>query len=239
MNKYFLIVSLFISGAANVFAGETYLFKDESKIYDVKVSVENCDEEREERAICNSKGTFYLLKKNSAEIVQTIEMEETYLEISADKKRKGDVTELYGKNHGGVYFADYNFDGVEDLGVSNGNYRPYGGTSYDVYLYSKTRRKFVRHEELSILETQMVSTDINKKLKIIETETKSGCCWHEAARYRFVGERLQKFYVFTEDGTGASGKWVEVTTERLVKGRWRTTTKRYSLKKYYKNPYSN
>jgi hypothetical protein len=238
MNKYFLIISLFILSASGVFAQENYLFKNESKIYDVKAQVENCDEDGKQ-SICNSKGVFYILKKGTSEVLQTIEMDETYLTISADKRKKGDVTELYGNEHDGVYFEDYNFDGIEDLGIANGNYRPYGGTSYDVFLYSKTKRKFVRDEELSHLETEIVSTNINKKLKIIETETKSGCCWHERARYRFVGNRLQKFYVFTEDGTGASGKWVEVTTERLIKGKWRSTTKRYLLKKYYKNPYSN
>ena len=234
MKKYFLIISMFTFSAANVFADETYVFKNESKIYDVKVSVENCDKE-EKQTICNSKGVFYLLKKNTSEVTQTIEMAETWLTISGNLRKKGDLSELYGKEHGGVYFADYNFDGIADLGIGNGNYRPYGGVSYDVFLYSKAQRKFVRHEELSRLETEMVSTDVNTKLRIIETDTKSGCCWNEKSRYRFVGDRLQKFYVFTEDATDPNGKWVEVTTERLVKNKWRTSSKRFLRKKYYKD----
>ena len=232
MNKYFFIILLLIICAANVFAEETFVFKDESKIYDVKARVENCDEEEEE-TICNSKAVFYLLKKNQPQVLQTIEMKESYLTISAKKEKKGDLTELYGDRHGGVYFIDYNFDGIEDLAVSNGNYRPYGGVSYDVFLYSKAKGKFVRHDELSRLETEMVSTFIKTKLKIIETDTKSGCCRHEKTRYRFVNNRLQKFYVFTDDAMDPNGKWVTITTERWVIGRWRSTSSRVLIKKYY------
>jgi hypothetical protein len=231
MNKYIFIISLLIISAGDVCAAETFVFKNESKIYDVRVSVENCDVE-DEKTICNSKATFSLLKKNQTRVLQTIEMPETYLSISANKQRKGDLTELYGDRHDGVYFTDYNFDGFEDLGISNGNYLPYGGISNDVFLYSKASGKFVRHAELSRLETEIMSLEVNKKLKILETQTKSGCCWHEEAKYRFVNNRLQKFYVFTEDAVG-DGKWMTVTTERRVNGNWRKTSKRVLIKKYY------
>jgi hypothetical protein len=232
MNKYIFIISLLILSATSIFAEQTFVFKSESKIYDVKVRVENCDEE-EKTTICNSKAVFYLLKKNQTQVLQAIEMPETYLSISDNKQRKGDLTELYGEGHGGVYFLDYNFDGVEDLAVSNGNYLPYGGISNDVFLYSKANGKFVRNKALSELETEKMSVKVNKKLNIIETQTKSGCCWHEEAKYRFVKNRLLKFYVFTEDAMG-DGKWMRLITERLVNGKWRTTTKRVLISKYYK-----
>ncbi len=233
MNKYFFMISLLIFGAGNVFAGETFVFKDKSKIYDVKVRVENCGAE-EEKTICSGKAVFYLLKKNRSEVFQTIEMDETYLSVSGKKQTKGDLTELYGDANSGVYFMDYNFDGVKDLAVSNGFNLPYGGVSNDVFLYSKAKGKFVRSKELSELETEKMFVDVNKKLKFIETYTKSGCCWHEKARYRFVKNRLQKFYVFTEDATGG-GKWVKLITERLVKGRWPTNTKPVLNDQYYKD----
>jgi hypothetical protein len=232
MNKYFFIISLLIFSAANVFAQETFVFKDKSKLYDVKVSVGNCAEEYEKK-ICNDKATFQLFRKNQAQPFQTIKMKETYLEIEGKTKINGGLTELYGNDSRGVYFADYNFDGIEDLGVSNGNYLPYGGISNDVFLYSKAKGKFIRNEELSQLESEKMSVNINKKLKTIETQTKSGCCWHEEARYRFVNNRLQKFYVFTEMVT-EDGEWVELTTETRVKGKWRSTTKKVSVKEYYK-----
>lgn len=233
MNKYFFIISLLIFSAGNIFAEETFVFKDKSKIYDVKVSVGRCDQEDEKR-ICNDKATFQLLKKNQTKPFQTIEMEETYLQIEGRQKKNGDLTELYGDKNWGVYFTDYNFDGIEDLVVSNGNYLPYGGISNDVFLYSKAKGKFVRDEELSLLETNYMFVDVDSNKKIIETQTKSGCCWHEKERYRFVNNRLQKFYVFTEDAQG-DGKWMRLITQIRVKGKWRKTTKRVLIKNYYKD----
>lgn len=240
MKKYLFIISLLIFSAANIFAQneekkeETFVFKNKSKLYDVKVRVGNCEPEMDEKRICNDKATFQLLKKNQTKAFQTIEMTETYLEIGGRQKRNGNLTELYGDESVGVYFMDYNFDGIEDLGVSNGNYLPYGGISNDVFLYSKAQGKFIRNEDLSALETDNMSVDINTKLKILETQTKSGCCWHERARYRFVKNRLQKFYVFTEDATLGDGKWVELITETLINGKWRKRTKKVLAEKYYK-----
>ncbi len=231
MNKYFLIILLLLLGTAGVFAQETYIFKDRSKLYDVKVSFEKCEKE-----VCNEKATFYLLKKNQSRPIQTFEMGETYLRLAGKKIEKNGFTELYGRDNIGVFFADYNFDGIADLGISNGNYAPYGGISSDVFLFSKATGKFVKNEELTALESENMTVDINKKLKYIETFTKSGCCWHEKARYRYVKNRLQKFYVFTEDATGG-GKFVELTTEKLVGGKWRRTIKRVSIKKYFPNDF--
>jgi len=233
MNKYFFIILLLIFSSANVFAQETFVFVDKSKIYDVKVGFEKCDDDDEVK-ICNDKATFYLSKKNQTQVFQAIEMAETYLSLSGKTRKKGDLNELYGAGNAGVYFSDYNFDGIEDLLISNGNYLPYGGISNDVFLYSKTQGKFVRNDELSQLETEYMSVNINKKLKIFETFTKSGCCWHEMARYRFINNRLQKFYVFTEDAQG-DGKWMKLITETRVSGKWRKTTKRVLIKKYYKD----
>lgn len=231
MNKYFFIILLLICSAANVFAQETLIFKDKSEIYDVKVSFEKCDTSDKEM-ICHDKATFYLSKKKQSKVFQEIEMEETYLSLSGKRQKKGDLSELYGDQNSGVYFADYNFDGIEDLVLSNGNYLPYGGISNDVFLYSKAQGKFVRNDDLSALESDNMFVDIyDKPKKYIETVTKSGCCLHEKARYRFVNNRLQKFYVFTEDATGV-GKWVKLITRRLVNGKWRTTVKRTLRKNY-------
>lgn len=234
MKKYLFIIPLLIFGSVCISAQKTFIFKGDSKLYDVKARVESCEEEEGEQTTCNSKGVFYLMKKNQAQPLQTFEMEETYLSVYGKRVKKGDVTEIFNKEHTGVYFLDYNFDGFEDLAVSNGYNLPYGGVSYDVFLYSKRTGKFIKNKILSELETENMIVDVKKKERIIETYNKSGCCWHEKARYRFVNNRLQKFYVFTEDALGG-GKYVELTTGRLVKGKWRTTTRRVLLEKYYKD----
>jgi hypothetical protein len=231
MNRYIFLFSLLIFGAFAVPAEETYIFKDKSKIYDVKVSFEKCDAD-EDATICSDKAKFYLMKKNELRIFQAIELDETYLYFGGKRETKA-VSELAGGDTRGVYFADYNFDGIEDLALSNGNYLPYGGISYNVYLFSKTAGKFVLNLDLTKLESEKMSVEVNAELKYIEAQTKAGCCWHERARYRFVNNRLQKFYSFTEDAM-SDGKWMTLITGRRVRGRWRRTTKRVLIKRYYK-----
>ena len=149
-------------------------------------------------------------------------MPEMYLGLSMDKKLDGKPLELKRDDIYGFGFADYNFDGILDLTLSNGYNRPYGGISNDVFLFDRKKNKFVKHEALSEIETDNVSVEINKKQRIIEAMTKSGCCWNQTTRYRMINNRLVKFYVYTEE-------WVErgaeITTERLVGKRWKKTFK--------------
>jgi hypothetical protein len=219
MNKFFLLTLITLFAAPAVFAQQTFLVKDASKIYDVKIKIESCEDE-----ICNAKGTVYLSKKNQPQAFQTFEMDEMYLTFRAGKTLDGKLLELNKDEFYGLSFADYNFDGILDLLISNGYYKPYGGVSYDVFLFDKAKNKFVKHEGLTELESENVIVEIKKKQKFIETMTKSGCCWHQTARYRINGNRLVKFYVYTEEMSGSDEKEI-ITTERLVGRRWKKTTK--------------
>jgi hypothetical protein len=229
MNKYFLSLLLVLFAATGIFAEQTFLIKDASKAFDVKIKIDSCEEE-----LCNDKAIVYLMKKNQADAFQTFEMPEMYLRLETEKKLDGSLIEMSKEEIYGVYFVDYNFDGAEDLALSNGYYAPYGGISSDVYLFKKATGKFVKHKGLTDLESENMSVDINKKRKYIEAFTKSGCCWHETTRYKFVGNRLVKIYVFTEDATGNDGK-VRITTEILVGKRWKKTTRTARIKDYYKD----
>lgn len=218
MNKFFLLFAILLFAASGVVAQKSFLVKDASKIYDVKVKIEACDD-----GVCEGKATVYLTKKNQAQIFQTIEMQEMRLSFSSETSLDADVIEMKDDKIYGFGFVDYNFDGVEDLSLSTGPYAPYGGTSSDVFLYTKKTGKFVRHAGLSELETENMSVELNKKQKTIEAFTRSGCCFHETTRYKFVGNRLVKIYVHIEEWMD-SGK-VKITTETLVGKKWRRKTK--------------
>jgi hypothetical protein len=221
MNKFFLLILITLVAASGVFAQQTFLVKNASKLYDVKIKIGNCGADEDD--ICDSEATVYLMKKNQAQVFQTIEMPEMYLRFDTGKTLDGKPLELKRDEIYGFGFADYNFDGILDLTVSNGYNRPYGGVSYDVFLFDRKTNKFVKHEGLSELESENVSTEIDKKRRIIESMTKSGCCWNQTTRYRMVNDRLVKFYVYTEEWT--SSEKAIFTTERLVGKRWKKTTK--------------
>ncbi|MGC2234784.1 MAG: hypothetical protein WA584_01315 [Pyrinomonadaceae bacterium] len=229
MNKYFLMILLLLFAATNLFAQKTFVFKKVSNNFDVKINIGNCEEDS-----CDDKATVFLMKKNQSKAFQTIEVEEMFLRLNENQKTKTDSAELSGDGIGGVYFEDYNFDGADDLALSNGEYAPYGGISYDIYLFSKATGKFVFNEKLSDLASENMGVDVNKKTKTIEAYTKSGCCWHETTRYRFVNSRLVKIYSYTEDATGGDDK-VRLITATLVGKKWKKITKVMRIKDYYKD----
>lgn len=77
-----------------------------------------------------------------------------------------------------IQYNDFNFDGIDDLAISDGNNSCYGGPSYQVYL-ADGKGGFVYSDEFTDLAQSycgFFSVDYDKQL--IYTMTKSGCCWH-------------------------------------------------------------
>ncbi|HEY0427256.1 MAG TPA: hypothetical protein VGC76_05580 [Pyrinomonadaceae bacterium] len=229
MKKYIFLISIFLFAVTNICAQKTFIFKKVSDNFDVKIKIGSCDEDG-----CNDKATAFLMKKNQSKAFQTIEMKEMFLRLTEEQTSKIDAAEFSGDGVGGVYFEDFNFDGADDLALSNGNYGPYGGISYDIFLFSKTTGKFVFNEKLSGLASESMMLDTDKKKKTIEAYTKSGCCWHQTTRYKFTGNRLTKIYVFTEDASRGDDK-VRLITETLIGRKWKKTTKVMRIKDYYKD----
>ncbi|HQU83129.1 MAG TPA: hypothetical protein PKY59_08400 [Pyrinomonadaceae bacterium] len=228
--QYFLFVILLFS-VNSLFAQSNFLLKKASKNFDVKIKVEKCEDET-----CEGKATVSISKKNETKAFQTIQMPNIFLELGTDQKPTANLIELYGENNSGVVFDDFNFDGAEDLALRNGNDGAYGGPSYDILLYSKMAHKFIKSNDLTMLASENLGLfEVNNKTKTLETFNKSGCCWHQTVRYQIVNNRPKKVYVFTEDASSGDGEKVILTTETLVKGRWKKTTKRVSAKTYYKD----
>jgi len=228
--KSCLLTILFtVFTASGICAQQTFLLKNASKIFDVKIRIAECEND-----ICEGKATVYILEKDSSSPVQTLLMPNLYLELNEDRKPTANLIELYGMNNSGVIFDDFNFDGAEDLALRNGNEGAYGGPSYDVFLAAKPNNKFIKNAALTKLASENLGMfELDKKRKTVETSNKSGCCWHQTNRYKVVGNRPVKVYVFTEDAANG-GEQVKLTTETLVRGKWKKTVKHALKKDYYK-----
>ena len=213
------IVLLFASTA--LFAQKTFLVKNASKTFDVKIKISACDDD-----ICEGEAVFYLSKKNQKRTFQTIEMPNSYFNLGEEQKPTANLIELYGMNNSGITFADYNFDNIEDIAIRNGNGGVYGSPSYDVFLFSKLENQFVRNADLTALASDNLGMfEINKKTKTLETNSKSGCCSHQMARYKFVRNRVKKIYFVTGDALG-DGENMKIVIETLLpNGKWKKTMK--------------
>ena len=143
--------------------------------------------------------------------------------------------QLYGEQSA-LIFADFNFDGSEDVAIRNGNYGAYGGPTYDVYVFHRTKNKFVLSEELSALTHENLGMfEVDPKQKRILTSNKSGCCYHIRSEYIVIPKHgLSLVREFIEDATVQAGK-VKVTERMLNLGRWIEKVHYYAVDEYYKN----
>ncbi len=231
MKNILSLIALLVLLSGNSFAQKNFLLKDASKTYDVKIVIAKCDGDT-----CEGKSTVSFIKKGETAAFQTVQMPNMYLELGENKKPTANLVELYGDNNSGVIFDDFNFDGVDDVALRNGNDGSYGGPSYDVYLAVVPSRKFVKNAELSALANQSLGLfSVDKKAELLETFGKDGCCYHETTRYRVINNRPKKVYVFIEDAQGGDGSKVVLTRKTLVKGKWVTKTETKLTKDYYKD----
>jgi len=191
-----------------------------SKKYDFEVQMnDGCEKQFEDSDICEGPASIRIYPKGTQSEKQRIILEN----LSVIRVGKAEVlvntAELYDYQ-GSLMVDDFNFDGQEDLAVQVGQNGPYGGPTFQVYLYHSRKGKFLLSEKLSAMtEENMGLFHIDPTSKRIGTFAKSGCCYHVSQEYEFVGTEPVVVAKFTEDATGSDGFATE-TTERLVKGRW-------------------
>jgi len=204
---------------ATTFAQQKFEMKNASKIYDVRIEVERCED-----GFCRGKTKVTLFKKSGQKPFQIFNLDDT--EFLMEEAQMTNVKLMYDYQSA-VYLEDYNFDNAEDLAIRDGNHGGYGAPSYQVYLFSKAAGKFVRNSSLTNLaqEGYLGMFEVDKKTRILRAFSKSGCCWHQTEEFSVVNNRPKKVFEETEDATIPDEKRVRITTKRLVKGRWRTTVK--------------
>lgn len=217
MNRTLLFIILILPVTA--FSQRTFDIKNASKYFDVKVSVAKCEDN-----VCSGEASFSFYKKNGSKPYQVVELEDTYMDISNDGKPIVNTTMLYDEQSV-VSVDDFNFDGMEDVALCNGQNGSYGMPSYDVYLSSRKAGKFVRSAALSDLGLHLGMFQVLKPKKQLETFDKSGCCWHITTRYSVVSNKPVKVFEEIEDATLPNEAKVKITTKTLVKGNWKKTVK--------------
>jgi hypothetical protein len=216
--KTLLPVFIFLF-ATTAFTQKTFDIKDASKFFDIKVKVATCD-----TTSCTGKATFSFYKKGGSVPYQVINLPETYVELSTDGTPLVNTTLLYDAQSV-INIDDYNFDGMEDVAICNGNYGSYNGPSYDIYLSSRAAKKFVYSTPFSALAEHLGMFTVDRKKRQLETFDKSGCCWHVTERYSVTGGRPVKVFEEIEDATIPDETKVKITTKTLVNGKWKTSVK--------------
>ena len=228
--KSILLLVLCAVSTTVTYAQKTFSITTGSKNYSAKIQVPNCDDNT-----CSGKGTITLYQNNNSKVFQTLISPEIFIYLDQKSgKPTANLTNKTGEENP-LVFDDFNFDGSEDIAVRNGNKSGYGGPSYDVYVFNRTKKQFVLSKELTRLASNNLGMfETNSKTKRLSTFTKSGCCWHQYFEYEVVPNKgLVLVSKRTEDATKNQDN-VIVTKELLVNGKWKKTTKTYKTDDYFK-----
>lgn len=216
--KTLLFIAL-LTFTPSIFSQRVFDLKDASKYFDIKATVEKCDD-----GFCSGKAIFSFFKKGGTVPYQVIELEDTQVQLDDSGQALVNSTLLYDAQSV-VNIGDFNFDGMEDVAICNGANGSYGGPSYNIYLSSRAAKKFVFSEPFSKLAEHLGMFKVDKQKKQLTTFDKSGCCWHITERYDVVAGKPRKIFEEVEDATIGDENRVKVTTKKLIAGKWRTTVK--------------
>jgi hypothetical protein len=229
MKNTFLILILLLLISNDSSGQKKFTVKDGSKTYWAIVSVDNFVNND-----CSGAGSVSLFDKAADTLFQTVNSDNLCFYINGDANPTEDFTELTGEQSP-LIFDDFNFDGYEDVAISNGNNGSYGMPSYDVYLYNKEVKQFTKDIKLTeIASTNLGMFRTEKSKKRLITYNKSGCCWHITTEYEILNNELVKVYELEEDATDGS-IYVTVTERKLVNRVWYLSVKKLKIEDYYKN----
>lgn len=216
---------IFLLFTISVGAQSKFRLEDASKLVDVSIDVGTCKDGR-----CGPLNVEFF-RKGEPKAFQAIRLAQTEM---WDDEPKANVINRYD-DQSVINFHDFNFDGNEDVAICDGSNGGYGAPSYRVYLYNASTRRYVYAPAFTKMNAGglgMFETDDQKKMNLVSI--KSGCCWHQTLGFDMYRGKPRKVYEFTEEVLTNKPETVEITTSKLVKGRWKTTVKHAKTSEYYK-----
>jgi uncharacterized protein YecT (DUF1311 family) len=170
-------------------------------------------------------GRVLVFVKGSATPLQTITMDNIFASLGKGGQPLTNTAKLYDYQ-GLINVGDFNFDGHEDFAIQNGNNGAYGGPSYNVYLYSPSTERFQLSQSMTdLIASTLGFFDVDTKKKLLTTLSKDGCCFHTTTAYTVVHDDPIPVSREIEDAT-KSDKYVLVTTQLMINGKWQGKSKR-------------
>ncbi len=193
--KNFVCLFLILAAVGIAFGQKTFEVQDFSKDYYGKVYLEDPSE-------VFSKGWVAIYeKKTNKQLIKVVS--EELISETEDGKVKANVKELPYGEQSLIIYDDFNFDGIKDFAVMDGQNSCYHGPSFQIYLASKIKSRFVLNKSFTQLAQDYCGMfDIDKTTKKISTMTKSGCCWHQFSEFIVVNNMPKAIKIVEDDASG-------------------------------------
>jgi hypothetical protein len=230
MNSFMRILILILLITPSFWGQNRFKLNDASKVVDIAIDVGMCGTGISQGNCGPVRVDFF--RKKSKKRFQTIRLSRTQM---WDAPPKANVTRRYD-DQSVINFGDFNFDGFEDVAICDGNNGGYGMPSYKIYIYSPSSKRFVYSRAFTRMNyggLGMFETDKKRRMHFVYS--KSSCCWHQTQGFDVFRGKPRKVYEFTEDASNPAGlDTVEITTSKLIKGKWRTWIKHAKTAEYYR-----
>lgn len=203
---YFYFLSFFC------FSQETIKVQDFSDRYYGKVYVEDINE-------VFSPGWVAIYEKSTDKELIKVESEELAVGYTDKGEVKANEVQLPYGEQSVIIYQDFNFDGIEDFAIEDGQNSCYHGPSFVVYLATKDGQFEYNDGFTELAQTNCGMFGVDSEKKLLETMTKSGCCWHQWSLYDVVNNSPRQIKVF-EEALVASGGFMEITDREFKNNKW-------------------
>jgi hypothetical protein len=171
------------------FAQTTFKVNNFAKDYYGKIFISDTSE-------VFSKGWVAIYDTKSQKQIIKVEAEELALSLH-DGKALANIKQLPYGEQSSIMYEDYNFDGIKDFAIEDGQNSCYHGPSFRIYLGTKNGFKF--SPEFTVLAQDYCGMfQVDYKQKKISVMTKDGCCWHQFSEF-IVENNKPKVIKIVED----------------------------------------
>jgi hypothetical protein len=212
MKRIAFILILLLSKSA--FCQTTFIVDNFSKDYFGKIFIADTTE-------VFSKGWVAIFDKKTKKQLIKINSDELTYELH-DGKVLANIQELPYGEQSQILYEDYNFDGIKDFAIMDGQNSCYHGPSFQIYL--KTDKGFKLSPEFTELAQNYCGMfDIDHTTQTISTMTKDGCCWHQYSEFKVKNNKPYPIKI-VEEGMSTSGITWDYIEKNLVDGKMIETT---------------
>ncbi|KIA97802.1 hypothetical protein OA93_12555 [Flavobacterium sp. KMS] len=199
------------------FAQVTFKVNNFSKDYYGKIFIADTSE-------VFSKGWIAIYDTKSQKQIIKVDAEELALSLH-DGKALANIKQLPYGEQSSIMYEDYNFDGIKDFAIEDGQNSCYHGPSFKIYLATKNGFKF-SPEFTALAQNYCGMFQVDYETKKISVMTKSGCCWHQFSEFIVENNKPKVVKIVEEDQMGYpynnyseenwDGKKMVLTSKRTI-----------------------
>lgn len=190
MNRWIILLLLFTQAAS---AQRIFTIDSLSPKYYAKVKIAECDSD----GYCKGAGWVRVYDRRSGRMLISVASEELALWLH-DSKVTANVIELPYGEQSVIIHDDFNFDGVKDLAIQDGQNSCYGGPSFKVFLAQGGAFRY-NADFTRLAQEYCGMFEVDAEKKRLSTNTKSGCCWHQYSDFVVENNKPRAVHIVEED----------------------------------------